>query len=503
MPLLLSPKWTMIFLWRKYCFDSRLVQYCRGDYADYHILKKACVPSASTAIVVAGNRKVAQNNLGSVLTTIALRHENPDIFIAAELYYSENAKYFQSSGADAIVNPSLISNRLIAISSLYPAVAEFVMDALTDDDHSEIYAISFADIAEYLGVSSNEYTAWGIRGMLVDNQINMVGVLRGARKVSGVIDADFVTDNSFSPLLYSLWSDSYLEPCDTVIFLAEDMSAVKDIKKVRAPVSVEHSQLCAIQSRQEKEGRSTVLIIGRGSRAMAVQEELGAMSGQLVVHTLETLETLETVGSEAGKEYYSEDPLIKAIQDTGASIVVILPEDDRKAGDSAQDSYLLDAKTIARTTLIKTYFGHTDIRLVAELSGISNRRLLKEAGADVVVPGNLIAERLLVKLVYSRGVVAEFLVALLSSSDGIHLIDVVVSEESPLNGMLFREALLMPMDNHLIFGWYPKRLSKALENSQGDFSYHFYMSMEKSIQDERIKAGDLLVMVARSLKPGV
>ena len=474
----------------RYGFDQRLVHYCRGDSADYDALRRANAHTAQVAIILAGERKVAQKNIGSVLTAIALKKENPDIFIASELLYEENLSYFEAVGTNAIVSSRLFIERIMSVVSRHEHVVEFILDALTHDQHSEVYAVECSDLQARCDFDICAMSGWDVRISLLGYGINLVGVARGGATLQGMIDADFQTDNHFSALFSDTWSDRSFSSTDKLIFLAdsyETLAGKKNIKFGGYP--------CENNQKKPKLSldncpRTCVLIVGPTFQASNIQESIRSMIGVADVHIFDDIE-LAKQRSVSRSE--CDTGLVQTIEALNVATVILLKDGLADSEMTNDHAHAMDARTIVRTRMLRAGFAQERLQIITELSCIKNRRLLRDAGADVIVPGALLVERMLAKLAYSKGVVSEFLMALICTRDGLYLKDRIVEPGNPMVGLSFAEALATDRLCGLLFGWYPKRDAARLHNEQQDFDHHFYMAPGPEIAGQKIEPGDLLI----------
>jgi voltage-gated potassium channel len=100
-----------------------------GDAHDDDTLVSAGIERASVLIAALDTDSA---NLALTLTARSLR---PDLFLVARSAKQSNEKKFIQAGADRVVNPHDIGGSRMAALAMQPAVAEFMDDVLSDDEH--------------------------------------------------------------------------------------------------------------------------------------------------------------------------------------------------------------------------------------------------------------------------------------------------------------------------------------------------------------------------------
>ena len=147
----------------QYNFDLRYVSYCKGDSADHKVLERANASFADVAVILGGVKKRSGRNIKSVLSALALRElsaknqaRSTDMMVIAELMFSENENLFKTCGADAIVSSEAIADRVATMSCVSPLVVDFVLDMLTYDDRSELYALPMGELSSIIDMRDEE-----------------------------------------------------------------------------------------------------------------------------------------------------------------------------------------------------------------------------------------------------------------------------------------------------------------------------------------------------------
>ncbi len=198
----------------------------------------------------------------------------------------------------------------------------------------------------------------------------------------------------------------------------------------------------------------------------------------------------------------------------GMDVVLVLGNSNvvTRQANLITDQGEVDARAIFAARFARKFFKELApakspdaLQVVAEMAGRNSRSLFKDVGVDVVIPSSLLVERILTKLVYSRGLVCNYLMALLAFEDNIHLYSFNLKQdhhEILLNktfGQLMEE---MP-EGWQIMGILPgkgngaqKKWRDNLINKKEDFDYHFIAHPEVNQQEEyKTRVGDELVVI--------
>ncbi len=125
------------------------VHFVRGSSTDENALKKANVQQARTVIVLAdGLVDELLADAHSVLTTLAVRHLNPDAKIIAEVLNTKNISHFQRAGADEIISSGELASSLIVRASLYSAGSRIIRELITNKFGNEVYESPISPVME-------------------------------------------------------------------------------------------------------------------------------------------------------------------------------------------------------------------------------------------------------------------------------------------------------------------------------------------------------------------
>ncbi len=486
----------------RYNFDKDLVNYCRGDSADSSVLERANAKDASLAIVVADDKKLETDNLGSALTVLALRRKNADMFIASELDSEQNRLFFDASGSDAIVDSRFLSDRLLTLSCLYPLLCDFVLDGITHDEYSEFYSQSVEELRRKFSIEDREPSLASLQDHAHLRGLNIVGAEKPIRGSDERASEDgLVNKYAINLLLSSADMQETLADSDTVVLAADDLAAIGSPACNQGMGELSPNAECPRLLEETHPQR--ILIVGGAVRAEGVMEKLGLASTRHEVTVLSPEDDTATI------ERQIQDLIATRPFDS----VLVLNQALGIDSLSDQKSFIGDAKVILRVQLITRLTRDnpefcarsTPPRIVAEVNQQKNRRLLVEAGATTIVPSLLMTARFLTKLVYGRGHVYRLIVTLLTMKEGTYLRSLELKAGHPLIGKTYLESLRTVFEDARIIGYLPsdKQVMAELKNEEEDFATHFVMSpLKENVLDKKRRGPARRNDADRILSPG-
>lgn len=492
---------------QEYAFNEDLVSFCRGDSADHRVLVRAGARQADAAVVLAGVKKLSGRNVRSVLTAMALKKENPNLYLISEMVFAENQSFFDACGSDAIVTAEPLLNHLAGLSCFTPQAVDFLLDLLTHDEFSEAYSIP---VKACIGKKNGSLETDSVDCTLLDAAHQFAG--QGAHLLARVCPdlqqrrfLDEQPDHTVLPtLLMGAQAQQSLKADDHLVYLSRHVrkldlrcasgGQVESIEPV-SPEFVFPEIHCAAPR---------VLIVGGWERCQAVSRELtesafGAEVCLLVEGLSQEVEQSDYPGRVEIAPINEPDGWRRALEQEVDCIVILSDPGDFMQGDLTRDKGELDARTVLCAKLAGEAchcMGWRDVRIVAEMINFSNRALFEDAEIDVIIPESLVVERFLAKLIYSRGVVSDLLTSLLSLRSPIFLHGYRVQAGDGFVGQRFRDLLLMSDHQTNIIAWRPQALVERLKNTAGDFNTHFVVVADE-VEDDRVAEGDLLMLALR------
>jgi voltage-gated potassium channel len=109
--------------------DNR-VSFVKGNASELSTLNKANIAGAKYAIIIAeGNTPAADQK--TVLTVLAIKKTNPSVITCAELIDANNEEHLNHAGCDIIINASILSSRLLAMSLQNPSVNAIIKELVS------------------------------------------------------------------------------------------------------------------------------------------------------------------------------------------------------------------------------------------------------------------------------------------------------------------------------------------------------------------------------------
>ena len=483
----------------KYPFNVRYVSYCRGDSADHKVLERANAEFADVAVVLSGFKKRSARNIKSVLSVLALRkltqknaQRNDEAMIIAELMFGENESLFEKCGADSIVSSEAIADRVATMSCVSPIVVDFVLDMLTYDDRSELYALPRNDAYAVLGLSQDQT----INLDEIASELLPLGVNVVASNNTRFEDPTFL-DHAFTGEKFGLRLDAGNEPVQEqheLLVIADDYKEVNKLAK-----RGHSSRFRPVASKPDISGPADrhVILVGHQDRCEKVASSLthfGTVTTTIIGTNNSATEKSGVIVGE-----FTDEAVWKRAGLASAHQVTILAESHDDVNLVAdRDVNEVDARGLLITKFAREYCqsrGATERPIVvAEMLSAANQKLFEDAGADVVIPVDLMMERAISKLVYSRGAVTRFLMALLRPDDGRHFASLVLQDPDACT--CFEDLVESMPDYFQLLGVLPGNRTdrEPWKNSVGDFQYHFLTTPTQDGADKYMpKPGDALV----------
>ena len=519
----------------KYNFPKGMVYYCRGDSSDTKALESAHVSTASAALILAGEKKKKAKNIGSVLTTLAIKKINSKIFTAAELRHHENIQKFQACHIDSLVFAETIVYRLAAQSCFNPLAISWLFDMITHDEHVELYAqpvhtfvgrqpfhtaielfhqkrtlsSAIKCVRLYLRMKFSfvphkllHMDASELAECLLQEGIAMEGIYHKHKKDE---QKTSLLENTFSDGRYSNFvTHDCRKPIgkdDVIIYAALEK---EDIHMVRFNSEASLPDVSPLSLDESVDGKlCRILLVGELEKCQGVVDEMEHLSRldyRVVTEDSEStcrisVERRKTVHDlmdiEQWRDWVNDD----------LDVIVILADSDTEDSPCLEhDRGEADAKTLILSRYVNDlYEGADKPRIVVEMLGRNSRDLFVGAGVNVVLPRSLLVERIMTKMAYGYGVVSNYLMAVLALNDNVFLNNIKLSGTTgEWLGLSYAELYRrMPKGLHLLaISPSDQDLETALKNTYQDFDRHF---LACPAQADRLgyisRAGDQLMVL--------
>jgi len=459
----------------KYKFSPSLVHYVKGDSANAVALHRAGIENASHVIVLAGDMKRRHKNIGSALTALAVSEINPQASVSAELAYRQNKQYFERVEVAHVVDAEEISERMIALSCVVPLGVDFVLDVLSLDDFSEWYALTGEEIRKRF----DKMSVQDLLRVASASRLNLVGL------VCSEADSSEPDDSSHINLL--LEREDLMRRIaddDIAIFAAEDARKLKKI--IRSEPWSAESHWIDEQLLKDLTAKQRILLVGDATRAARLES---LIENELPEPIIEIVDPGK-FKSEPEIQQKIEAHLTRGDWDH----IILL---SAAMGDEvleADQAYQQDATTVLRADLIDAITDKPSV--IAELVDVNSRHLLKKAGVDIVVPGGLLAERLLTQRALGHGV-PRMVMAIVERLEGYRLRQMKLICGHPLVGEQLSDVLTTQFADGRVLAVLPQSPPRDIQNLAQDFATHYLMCPLLD-QDHKLEVGDEVLVVTRS-----
>jgi hypothetical protein len=313
-----------------------------------------------------------------------------------------------------------------------------------------------------------------------------VGVVASGERKKGLLDNHFLEDNRLIPLMREGDMDHLLQGDDAVVYLANNRADIHKFSQNDRNTVYKISQIPASND-TKLPTEQKILLVGNQERCAQIHSEIEHYSCNINAVSISRDECHNFFHKLHEQSDNNENTLL-------FHSIAILSETEHVNAKPGT----LDAKTIVTANLVLRKvleLQSTRPRIVAEMLNVANRHLFKDAGVDIIVPEAILVERLMAKLVYNRGLVSDFFMALLSTQDRTHFASRIAQTGDGYCGKTFRESISSHTVGKKLIAWLPNKHIGALKNKEEDFDTHFVMVPSDVYADELINEGDELVFI--------
>ena len=352
-----------------------------------------------------------------------------------------------------------------------------------------------------------------IRKSLISQGINVIGMVE--KNLDSGKQKKTHSNNNFPQMLLSQKNEEEILTEDKhLLYISDNEDGIYSAgwyATVAGISSHEHSNYDELSLPQNK--RKKIVLVGSFTRCKAVWDLLHVItwvSISLVIDN-EDKEANDndennlsvTVGEFSSENTWGEAKLQEADVVVFMSKQSTIDETQLMLKDQGGvDASVILAAKFAQKYLLDSYASGKNHRpkFVGEMLGKDNRGLFLDAGIDDVIPCNLLVERILTKLVYSRGYVFDCLIKLMTMDDTVHFLTqcLTMEDHSHLLGKTFPELLFGMPSGFQLIAVLPGTTNcrDNYENEKEDFSYHFLASPKLAEQTGyKSHVGDELVMI--------
>ena len=523
-------------------FPKGMVHYYRGDSSDSKALEAAHASNASAALILAGEKKKQAGNIGSVLTTLAIKQQSHHVFTVAELRHQENIQKFEACDIDALVFAETIIFRLAAQACFNPLAVSWFFDMITHDEQAEMYAMPWGvlmdndvlQVAKELflqqkGLSSlrkavhfifaakglgknkaSEYplTVSQLRHVLAQQGISLVAVFHMLEGEETKVMVQHTFSNDQYSNFVSDQGEKLITKDDVIIYSAMEKEDIyvaanqilgADMNALGEPLPSPNNSTAA---------DCKVLLIGNIKQCEGVIgeiKELQQLHYQVLTESQEPSQLIAESHRTTVDDLLEYNQWCDCITPDINVVIVLADAAENKSTCLDSDRGELDAKTllIARQVSREACTGRKPF-VIAEMLGRNSRDLFISAGVDVVLPRSLLVERIMTKMAYGYGVVSNYLMAVLALNDKAYLNNIVlVAKDSDWLNLSYEELFLQMPANLQLLAIAPvaPELNQSLANEYQDFAQHYIACpAQAELLGYKSQAGDrLLVLDGRTV----
>jgi hypothetical protein len=483
---------------RHYRFNSKRVKFYRGDPAHRTLLEKADGLQAKSALILADYNSGSSSNSTGVLTALALRkleekREIDKLFVAAEMSLTESDRQFSADHINDIVDPRLITRRMLSMACFNEHIVDFVLDALSPDEHSEWYAVDEKVLnSRFLGGKRGATVEEYCRAMQ-QHEMSIVGICPEQDLDFGdLFSPDFKEAACIDPLISRESIQRPMPSGSYVVFAAENPKSFNRprLSKILFNKAPAMDPTFSVQSiLPEIPEKPKILIVGHKLQANSLAKHIADSCDVNRTATIATDDTKD-----------SDKAVVKALGKGPWSHIILLSSlpESFSAAEYERYSKQADTETILRASLISSSLQSGEARptIVAEINNTHSSQLARDAMVTSVIPSALLVERILARLVSGRGHVAEMLSAMMLTNVGVYLQSQRVAQGDALIGKTVSQVLCTWFADGRVLGVWTREREAGLTNESGDFDRHFSMCPTKKDRDIELREGDLVIVLA-------
>lgn len=524
----------------RFNFDPKFVQYCRGNGGNHQDLKTANIGDAAGAVILSHSTPEYSHNASGVFSAMAITAlrgdagrgadgevSKDDFFVVAEATHTDNVERFERMGVNTVYSGDLLVDRLLAQAALNERVFDFMLDSLTYDAFSELHSMKVSEIETAPGGSvCNILTSIGLKvraihpiarrafkvrplmrpdwksftygqlqAAMLPTGVNLVAV-SGGRRRSGLL-APLLDEKSAYKLLLSATAQRRRPAEEDVIlyFSNEERDLPWGLAGFVPPRAGDEPKRPLIVERPQ---RQRVALVGDARRCDEIALLLECLPW------VECIKAEVVEGSDAALSISFGDGVEEALSKCDdLQAVIILPSRNHHSGEQAskRDKRDFDARTVFIAWRIREIVASkcaVPPRIVGEMKCVDNRQLFADAGISVGVTEPYLMERVIAKLMFSKGYTCDFLLGLTAFEDGVYLHSVCVGDDDTHGfiGLTFEEAVMSTDTGFQLLGWLPSErhpVSGKLFNKIGDYGWHFVTAPTAYTSGQKIGPGDLLM----------
>ncbi len=163
------------------------VEYVKGNPADEPVLERACLATASHAVVLSKDRNNPHSDDQNLVTTLILEKLNPKVYSVVEVLNPAKIHQVEVAGANSAVCMSEFRYNLIINEIQDPGVKNIVRDLTSSGFGEQFYFIPVESMNSW---TYKELALWG-----VEHGVSIIGIVRSGEIMLNCAH-DFIVNNN-------------------------------------------------------------------------------------------------------------------------------------------------------------------------------------------------------------------------------------------------------------------------------------------------------------------
>ncbi|MGO1368767.1 MAG: potassium channel family protein [Senegalia sp. (in: firmicutes)] len=129
-------------------YDNKNISYIKGNPWSEVVLKRSNIDYSKTIMILADKTldDLEMMDAKSILTCLAIRRLNKEIYIISEVVNPENSDNFLELNVDNIIISNQIESKVLVRSILYKSINNTINELITNSSGSELYEITAPEI---------------------------------------------------------------------------------------------------------------------------------------------------------------------------------------------------------------------------------------------------------------------------------------------------------------------------------------------------------------------
>lgn len=158
--------------------DDNYIHFIKGDPSDINKLEMACFRTASVAIVLRDESVSSNVNDGqAILTVLAIKREQPNIYVCVQINDENNVVHCERAGADEVIVTGGLTAKLLGQAAMDHGVTKVVSEILSSKYGNELYKIK----------CPSKYNGKNFKTILSDFKNDFDGIVLGIEKDGNLV----------------------------------------------------------------------------------------------------------------------------------------------------------------------------------------------------------------------------------------------------------------------------------------------------------------------------